>query len=231
MLYPKINSLYKRERWYFDEIEKKSNKKNIGHSLIIGDYARPEFGCIKKWSVQEKIDGTNIRVHIIRDHESYTIAFHGREHISIVEPYVIDALCKLFNTDTLGRLCAAMNFKELWLFGEGYGPKIQKAGSLYRKDIGFILFDACWDGSWVNQAWVMDIADMLGIPYAPFLGVMTEQEIVEYVKSQPTSVHSQTPQTMEGIIARPEYPLLFQHGTPLMFKLKCKEFVGDKPRV
>ncbi|MBM3887132.1 hypothetical protein FJ364_04335 [Candidatus Dependentiae bacterium] len=48
MEYPKINSLFKR---------------NVSdNTLIIGDYACPEFGLLKAWRVEEKIDGTNIRI-------------------------------------------------------------------------------------------------------------------------------------------------------------------------
>lgn len=49
MKYPKINTLWKREE--------EANKSRI----IIGEYALEECGLIKKWQVQEKIDGTNIR--------------------------------------------------------------------------------------------------------------------------------------------------------------------------
>jgi len=65
MLYPKINSLYKRHGWYFDEKDKKNTSSELQknrQSFIIGDYACPEFESINRWQIDEKIDGTNIRV-------------------------------------------------------------------------------------------------------------------------------------------------------------------------
>lgn len=65
MEYPKINSLYKRNGWYFDEKEKRScdpSRQPLRQSLIIGDFACPEFASINKWQIDEKIDGTNVRI-------------------------------------------------------------------------------------------------------------------------------------------------------------------------
>lgn len=35
---------------------------------------------------------------------------------------------------------------------------------------------------------------------------------------------SEKPQVMEGIVARPEPMLYDQHGAPIMFKLKVKDY-------
>jgi hypothetical protein len=119
--------------------------------------------------------------------------------------------------------CAGPNF-EAYLFGEGYGPKIQSCGSNYRKDAAFILFDVVVSRWWLKQEDVASIAEKLGVPSAPDLGVMTESEIVEFVKSKPNSQCSYIPQHMEGVIARSEPLMLFRKGTPIMWKLKCREF-------
>ena len=60
--------------------------------------------------------------------------------------------------------------------------------------------------------------------HVPTLGSMTEEEIVEYVKSKPLSHCSEDKQIMEGIVARTEPTLIRRSGEPLMMKLKCKEF-------
>ena len=62
MEYPKINSLWKREGWYFNEKDKLGIQRSGRQSLIPGDYADPAFAAIKRWRVDEKIDGTNIRI-------------------------------------------------------------------------------------------------------------------------------------------------------------------------
>ena len=56
--YVKINSLWKREGWYFDQDKKNSPDYKKGkQSFIEGDYACPEFGNIKRWNVNDVLQG------------------------------------------------------------------------------------------------------------------------------------------------------------------------------
>jgi hypothetical protein len=54
---------------------------------------------------------------------------------------------------------------------------------------------------------------------------MSEAEVVEFVKSRPLSRCSEVPQMMEGVVCRSDPLVLFRNGKPMMWKLKCKEFV------
>jgi hypothetical protein len=111
------------------------------------------------------------------------------------------------------------------LFGEGYGPKIQKGGGNYRDDVGFILFD-CWAGSrWSTRQELKELAVLLNLPTPYDYGLMTEEEIIELVKSKPNSLTAVRPMTIEGVICRSE-PLMIANldNRPIMWKLKCKEF-------
>ena len=51
------------------------------------------------------------------------------------------------------------------LFGEGYGPRIQKGGGKYRDDASFILFDVYLPQKnlWMKRDAVEDIAKTFGI--------------------------------------------------------------------
>lgn len=220
MLYPKINSLYKRQGWYLEEGKKNNPEYQAGRqSFIIGDYACPEFGNIKRWRVQEKIDGTNIR---IRFYHSVLREFMGRTNEADIPNHLFKYLQDNFTFERMNEVFNNTQ-EEVWLFGEGYGPKIQRGGN-YREDVGFILFDCKIGSWWLEQSAVKEIAYNLEIPYAPEIGIMTEDEILAYVKSKPLSLCSLTKQVMEGIVARPEQLLLKRDGKPLMMKLKCKEF-------
>lgn len=222
MEYFKINSLWKRKGWYFDQEKKKSPDYQKGRqSFNIGDYACEEFGNVKKWHVEEKIDGTNIRV-IFKDRK---VSFGGRTKNANIPALLLENLMRTF-TDSLmqARFCKDGNMPHFILFGEGYGPKIQKAGSSYRSDPGFILFDVWCQGWWLKREDVKDVADQFDIPCAPKIGIMTEEEVVAYVKSKPMSLCSEKPQVMEGVICRADPLLLFRNGKPVLWKLKCKEF-------
>ncbi len=221
--YPKIHSLWKRQGWYLDEGKKNHPDYQKGRqSFIEGDYACPEFGIIKKWLVQEKIDGTNIRVHY--DHNANNPEILGREEDSMVPMPLWRVITDQLTQVKLDTLFKHIGYERVTLFGEGYGNSIQKAGKSYRSDIGFILFDVKVNERWLSQSTVQEIAASLCIPYAPIIGIMTEQEIVEYVKSKPMSLCSETPQVIEGIIAKTDPILCSRDLNPIMMKLKCKEF-------
>lgn len=226
MEYPKIHSLWKRREWYLEGGKKNNPDYQSGRqSFIVGDYATEEFANIKKWLVQEKIDGTNVRIHL-----TDKVEFFGRTEQAHHHPDLLRYLTDTFTYEKLESVFKGDSSPHnIWLFGEGYGARIQKGGENYRKDMGFILFDVKIGNWWLEQADVKDLADKLGIPYAPIIGIMTEEEIVSYVKSKPLSLCSEDSRVMEGIIARPSPLLLFRDGTPVVMKLKCKEFLesGD----
>lgn len=224
MEYFKINSLWKREGWYFDQEKKKIPDYQKGRqSFIIGDYAEPEFGNVKRWLVDEKIDGTNVRIF----YKDGKVSFGGRTSNAQMPTTLLKYLQDTFYKDLLFKVFPVKEdepYPNIILFGEGYGPKIQAPGGNYRKEVGFILFDIWVNGWWLERGSVIDIAGQLGIQTTPILGLMTEEEIVSFVKSQPMSVCSITPQVMEGVVCRSEPLMLFRNGKPMIWKLKCKEF-------
>ena len=225
MEYPKINSLWKRHGWYLEEGKKYNPDYQAGRqSFIIGDYAQEEFGQIKKWNVQEKIDGTNIRVVMERSISEVYVTFLGRTANADIPDHLLEHLKMCFDDLSIRKMFLLMpSLDKIILFGEGYGPKIQKGGN-YRDDVGFILFDA-WAGRWSTREEVRDIAALLKLPTPHDYGLMTEDEIVALVKSKPQSPSAIRPMELEGVICRSE-PLMIANKDqrPIMWKLKCKEF-------
>jgi hypothetical protein len=227
MEYPKIHSLWKREGWYFDEKEKKGPQKPNRQSFILGDHALPEFQNIRLWRVEEKIDGTNIRIMLERDliTQKLVVRFGGRTKDAQIPCHLLDRLQFLFTPDKLEKafptLLAGI---PVTLFGEGFGPKIQKGGGNYANEPGFILFDCrvgCW---WLEREDIETIATKLSIPCVPILSYMTEEQIVRCVKSKPKSILNPAYGRMEGVVCKTDPLLLCRNGEPLMWKLKCKEF-------
>ncbi len=217
MEYVKINSLWKRQDYV------KGMPKGMHGPLIPGEYSDPTFGAIKRWRVEEKIDGTNIRVF----YKDGKVSFGGRTSAAQLPCHLLDYLQTIFGDWIFNKVfpCAAdQPYPNVILFGEGYGQKIQGCGGNYRKDVGFILFDVWIGGWWLKRDDVSQIAEKLSVPVAPDLGIMEEREVVEFVKSNPMSKCSYVPQVMEGVVCRSEPLLLFRDGKPVMWKLKCKEF-------
>lgn len=219
MEYPKINSLWKREGWYFDEEKKKDPKFQKGRqSLIEGDYACEEFGSIKRWRVDEKVDGTNIRIF----YEEGKVSFGGRTSKAQIPKHLLKYLEETFTRELMNAVFP--DNPKITLFGEGYGPKIQACGGNYRSEPGFILFDIVCGGWWLKKEDVEALAEKLGILTVPSLGVMEENDIVDFVRSMPMSRCSRVEQQIEGVVCRSEPLMLFRNSKPLMFKLKCREF-------
>lgn len=209
MDYPKINSLWKRAG---------------DHSFIVGDYSCAEFALINNWRVEEKIDGTNIVVHYL----DTTVSYQGRTQNAAIPPFLVAYLENHVTSELMSTVFPEN--KSVVLFGEGYGGRIQASGPSYRDDVGFMLFDALVDGLWQTREELARIGDQLNLPVPPQLGVMTEAEIVDLVKSKPLSRCSIKPQAIEGVVVRSEPLLLFRNGNPLTWKLKVRDFYRKKEK-
>jgi len=232
MEYPKIETIFNRD------------PDDMKH-VIWGEFREPAFETVSRWHVTEKVDGTNVRVFleqtvpqsdgtsaaVLGPCEGTTprVRFGGRTkdaqmHVSLISAleamFPVDIVAPAFDPDT-----------SAILFGEGYGPKIQKGGGLYRADQGFRLFDVLVFGRagrpwWLEWDDVQDIADKLDIDTVPVLMHDTTLDDALKLVEAPSTVAYQDggaglPQ--EGIVAR-SVPLLFdRRGRRVMWKLKTRD--------
>ena len=157
--YHKIPSIFKRT-------EKGIIIPGEFSTSILGDLYDSNFPFI--W--REKVDGTNIRISFDMDRDPQFL-IQGRTNRAIVPPYLQVAIENLGLAEILPE-----RFPEgVTLYGEGYGPKIQKAGKLYRNDHSFVLFDVQvghpWDrrSRWHDQDAIKDVARYLGIDSVPII--------------------------------------------------------------
>jgi hypothetical protein len=211
--YPKIETLYDRD-------EKT-------HKVIPGKLRLPEFALVSRWLVTEKVDGTNLRIWLRADG---AVKYGGRTDAAQLPATIVDWLQTHLPAERFAGIFEAG--AQAILFGEGYGPKIQKGGGLYRADVSFRLFDvalipperASW--WWLARANVEDVAAKLGIATVPVLAVDAPLEsALGFVScaSQVAELDGGAGCTHEGIVARTD-PLLFtQKGARLMFKLKGRD--------
>ncbi len=211
MKYPKINTLWKRDE---------KNKFNI----MPGKFSKEEFSSISEWHITEKIDGTNIRVmyDVGLPGEDSKVLFGGRTDDAQIPTFLLDYLQKTFTL--LKMLDSFKDAKKVVLYGEGYGQKIQAVGKKYRDDNAFILFDAWIDGWWLEPKNVKEIAKGLGVEYVPELGIRNNREIISLVRGTFPSSLAKQELGAEGIVARSHPLMLFRDGTPIMWKLKVKDY-------
>ncbi len=190
-------------------------------TLLEGEFSLPEFEYLKdsKWNFTEKVDGTNIRVIFYAG----TVFFRGRTDKAQIPEHLLNNLQEQFLP-----LVPVVNriFKDgfVCFYGEGYGPKIQKGGGLYRNDPGFVLFDIKFeDRLWLTRPDCEEISNDLGIDIVPIIGTPgTLNTMVDLVKTGFNSSWGDF--KAEGLIAKPTVELQNRQGKRIITKLKHSDF-------
>lgn len=173
-----------------------------------------------EWQFTEKIDGTNIRVYW----DGHRISFAGRTEKSEIPQHLSEKLNSIFvNTETEELFEQTFGEKEVILFGEGYGAKIQGVGSQYRHDVGFILFDVMINGNYQSRESVEKIAECFSLEIVPIIVTGTIQQAIDFVKSNPKSTIGTA--YMEGVVGRPKVELQDRTGKRIIVKIKSRDFI------
>lgn len=171
------------------------------------------------WIWTEKVDGTNIRIHW----DGHKVTFGGRTERAQIPADLMNYLVNTFGGETNAQLFEQkFGETEVTLYGEGYGPKIQRGG-LYRDDVSFILFDVLIDKVWLTRDSVEDIAECFGIDVVPIVAIGPLGAAIDYVKKAPTSLLS-SKAPMEGVVARPVVELFDRMGRRVIVKIKACDF-------
>ena len=205
--YPKIETLFERET-------------NGSKKLIEGQYRSPavEYLAGNVWSFTEKIDGTNIRVHW----DGHTVEFAGRTDRAQIPKDLLGYLNNTFGTPEAEEMFEQkFGDTDVILFGEGYGPKIQKGGA-YRDDVSFILFDVLIGDFWLKRNDLEDIARTFDIDVVPVIFEGTIAEAVRFVKARPKSTFGTA--NMEGLVGRPIVEMRDRMGKRVITKIKVCDF-------
>lgn len=191
-------------------------------TLLEGQWAKPEFELLKdlNWVCTEKIDGTNIRV--LWDGEK--VCFGGKTENAQIPAHLLSALQELFSVEAM-KACFE-DAKEVCLYGEGYGKKIQRGGNYLPNGNDFILFDVKVGEFWLSRESVEAFARKLVINVVPVIGVMTLLEAVEMVKKGFKSTIAENKEYIaEGLIMKPVIELFNRRGERVISKVKYKDFL------
>lgn len=209
--YPKINTCFKRE----------SNGV-----IIPWDWAQDEFAYLadNRWEWTEKIDGTNIRLFW----DGSTVTVGGRTDRANLPAKLIANLEALgvLNTDLWATVFP--DGSPVTVFGEGYGAGIQRGGS-YGDDQKFIVFDVLAGRWWLKRESVLEVAHNLGLQCVPLVGVLSLRDMIQIVSEG--QLTSQWPNVwIEGVVGRTRPLLCNRRGTPLLAKVKVRDFEDLRTR-
>lgn len=205
----------------YEKIETVFNRDTEGTKrLILGDFRNKTVEFLKDnvWQFTEKIDGTNIRIMW----DGHTITFGGRTERANIPAHLMNYLNKKFiNAETEELFEQTFGEKEVILFGEGYGAKIQNGG-LYRTDVSFILFDVLICDNYQPRDRVEDIARMFDLEIVPIVYTGTISGAIDYVRSNPKSTIGEA--MMEGVVGRPLVEMKDRCGNRMIVKIKYNDF-------
>ena len=209
--YHKIETLYERD------IE--GTKQ-----LIEGKFRNPTVEYLKNlhWQWTEKVDGTNVRVFW----DGHAVTFGGRTDKAQIPASLVNKLNEYFGGEANAQLFEqTFGEREVELFGEGYGAKIQKGGNYIPDAVDFILFDVMVGDNYQPRESVESVAETFGLKVVPIVGEGTILEAVDFVKSNPKSAISANPDyDMEGIVCRPNVELRDRCGNRVIVKIKWHDF-------
>ena len=192
------------------------------HKLIPGQYSLPEVEYLKdcKWYFTEKVDGTNIRCIITNN----ALRIKGRRENSELPPGLENNIRTLLEP----RLAYIRTVFDcpVCLRGEGYGPGIQKAGGLYRKDKSIIFFDLEYaEDHYLNrECFYQIVKHAFRLPCVPIIASGPVRGGIELVTRGLASVVAEQNRYAEGIVARPTVPVLDRHANRIAVKIKHRDF-------
>lgn len=190
--------------------------------LIVGKYCNPTIEYLKDnvWTFTEKVDGTNVRVYW----NGHEVRYGGRTDNAQIPAPLVNRLNELFGGEANAQLFEQkFGDKEVTLYGEGYGPKIQNGG-LYRDDVDFILFDVIICDNFQPRESVEDLAAYFGVDIVPIVLEGTLQDGVNYVLSHRESIVAKNGALLEGIVGRTKVETLDRTGNRNIVKIKFKDF-------
>ncbi len=201
----------------YNKIETIFERDTMGSKkLIPGKFRNKTVKFLKDniWVFTEKIDGTNIRVHW----DGHKVEFGGRTDRAQIPAPLVNALNTMFGGEENEELFEQkFGANDVILFGEGYGPGIQKGGS-YRKDVSFILFDVMVSDVYLERENVENIAKTFNIDVVPIVGEGTLEDGIAFVQTCPKSTIGSA--KMEGVVARPKIEIKDRLGRRVIVKIK-----------
>ena len=200
--YHKIQSIYKRD---------------LKGKFLTGQWSTPELYYLSKniWRWSEKIDGTNIRVGF----GDGAYFYKGKTDNAQMPPRLLKALEELLPEKKVREVFEG----DFCLYGEGCGFKIQKGGGNYYPDSNsFVLFDVKIGHWWLKQEDIPEIADKLGVIFAPSVMIGTIEEAIDKVKGSLKSDWGDF--EAEGLVGRPMVDMLARSGSRIITKIKAKDF-------
>lgn len=210
----------------YQKIETVFERDPTTKKLIYGKYRNPTVEYLKNntWWITEKIDGTNIRVVW----DGHKFKFYGRTEKAVIQAPLLEKLNEMFNYEQEQVFEQMFGEKEVIIFGEGIGEKIQCG--LYGKEYRLLVFDIMINNKYLQLDQAFAIAKELGLETVPTLLEGHDLEyainfIQGYLPIPPfVSKVNGSSSPIEGVVARPILTLYDNNFDRVLVKIKVRDF-------
>ncbi len=172
----------------------------------------------------EKIHGTNFRIQIPKNPASIDDVDFGVKGMRIKEgSFFAQFLDEIKQKTGIERIIGQLDHNFTWtLFGELYGPQIQKELPYLEQGVGVLFFDIGKGGQLLAYDDYREMAQKLGLQTAPELyRGKPDMEVFKKLVEQSSSVAPNMPR--EGIVIRDPNLVLIDGSYP-MAKFKSEKF-------
>lgn len=152
------------------------------------------------------------------------------------EPFV-----QLFDQEALKAAFLATGIqRDVTVYGEAYGGKMQKMQHVYGPDLRFIAFDVKHGERWMGVEQADRLVTGLGLEFVPWQKVPMDLAVLDALRDAPSEVSARrglNHSWREGIVLRPPIEVFFgeegeriiaKHKRPEMKETKTQRNVGDK---
>lgn len=211
----------------YQKIETVFERDPATKKLIYGKYRNRTVEYLKNntWWITEKIDGTNIRVVW----DGYAFNFYGRTDKADIPSPLLAKLDEIFDYEQEQVFEQMFGEKEVIIFGEGIGEKIQCG--LYGKEYRLLVFDIMINNKYLQLDQAFEIAKELGLETVPTLlegydllnAIDYISEVAKDLTMFPYSCVTMQQVKIEGVVARPILTIYDNNFDRVLVKIKCRD--------
>ena len=185
-------------------------------------YRSKDILLFKQCYATEKIHGTSAHIKFKEDKLHFFSG--GAKH---------DQFLTLFNQDELLAKFRANaeehpEVKEITIFGEAFGGKMQGMKETYGPDLKFIAFEVYIHDQWCSVPQAEKIALKFGFEFVPYEIIETTEEAINAAMMSDSVVAVRngmgTGKMREGVVLRPIAELIYPNGGRVICKHKRPEF-------
>lgn len=191
----------------------------MGYMHIENLYKNQDIFLFKECYALEKIHGTSAHIQF---HDGQIKYFSGGSNYENFKQIFI-------NLNLESKMV-----KDMIIYGEAYGGKMQGMSDTYGKNLKFIAFDVMINKKWLNVPMAKSIVEGLGLEFVPYNKISTEIEAINQERDSDSIVAINNGmgagKKREGVVLRPLIEIKKNNGERIMAKHKRDDFRETKTK-